>query len=122
MMKIKHVKYLSVFLFSLTTAPIIANAESLDEYIEKRPAINNDPIVGSYVKQMAWSIALMEVQQKYGSSSDNKVRVLLDLWGEKYGALSIRKLANDCRIELETGFRGQLSKRECKLLIANDRK
>lgn len=121
-MKKTTIKSISALLFIATTVPTMVLAESLDSYMAKKPDLNGDLIVGEYIKQMAWSIALMEVQQKYGSSSDNKVKFMLDNQGEKYGAISIRKIANDCRTEMQIGISGQLNKKECRLVIASDKK
>ncbi len=99
-----------------------ANATTLDAYLSHHKEIDEDPILGEYVRKWAWFMALMDAQQKYNTADSKKINELLDVKGDRYGALSIRKLSTDCK-NGTTALGGiELNKRECKIIINSARK
>lgn len=50
-----------------------ANATTLDAYLSHHKEIDEDPILGEYVRKWAWFMALMDAQQKYNTADSKKL-------------------------------------------------
>ncbi|EMH4074255.1 hypothetical protein H3H12_07555 [Serratia marcescens] len=109
-------KVLSALTLCFLTS-FFANAITLDAYLKNHKDIEEDPILSEYVRKWAWFMALMDSQQKYNTSDSTKINELLSAKGERYGALSIRKLSTDCKNGTTAAGGIELNKRECKILI-----
>ncbi|NLU14804.1 MAG: hypothetical protein GXW94_03545 [Serratia liquefaciens] len=105
----------ALVLYFLTS--FFANAITLDAYLSKHKEIDEDPILSEYVRKWAWFMALMDAQQKYNTSDPTKINELLSAKGDKYGALSIRKISTDCKNGTTAAGGIELNKRECKIVI-----
>ncbi|CAI1039012.1 Uncharacterised protein [Serratia liquefaciens] len=105
----------ALLLYFLTS--FFANAITLDDYLSKHNGIEEDQILSEYVRKWAWFMALMDAQQKYNTSDSTKINELLNSKGDRYGALSIRKISTDCKNGTTAVGGVELNKRECKIII-----
>lgn len=96
-------------------------AGTVDDYLSRNPQLKENSTVDIYVKRMAFMMALMDAQQRYNRSDDDFIYQLLSSNGDKYARMSVRKFAQDCRIERSLGQSGELNKDECDLVIKIDK-